>query len=187
MSIRRAMMNEGIEYGDLARLVKPELSIDEFRSKMGDDKDIVVVGFTVFGKEPAADLVDFVEKSYDWVLDSDLSSGETSDGNYIVFVELQRDKKAAKQIHTMLTDIMNLTNQSLKDWTFTYYKNTERYPFTVEDLTRQILSTPEEYEMSTGDALEESLNSLRAVSGIDVKPKKHDSILTSLQIAAGIK
>ncbi len=137
-------LQEGIEHGDLGRLVQPQMTIDEFRSKMGEDKDIVVIGFTVFGKEPADDLVNFVEKSYDWVLDADVSSGETSDGNYMVFVEVQRKAKVAEHIMSMLTDMMNLTEQSLKDWTFTYYKGSDRLPVTIENLTDKIIPSPEE-------------------------------------------
>ena len=183
-------LSEGIEYGDLGRLVQPQMSIDEYRSKMGEDKDIVVVGFTVFGKEPADDLVNFVEKSYDWVLDADVSSGETSDGNYMVFVEIQRKAKAAEHIMAMLTDMMNLTDQSLKDWTFTYYKGNDRLPVTIENLTEKIIPSSEEYEIKTGNNLEESyqLNSYRALAGVKVNQAKIvDAQILAIQTAAGIR
>ena len=161
---------EGAEMSDLARLVSPLMTIDEFRSKMGDDKDIVVVGFTVFGKEPANDLVNFIEKSYDWVLDADISSGETSDGNYLVFVEIQRKPESGDHIFTMLEDMMNLTDQDITDWEFTYYKGTKSLPVTKENLNKEIIGTPEEYEIKTNASLEEAyeLNSLRAISGVRV-------------------
>lgn len=184
------MLTEGSEFNDLARLVKPELTIDEFRSKMGEDKDIIVLGFTVMNKEPAADLVDFIEKSYDWVLDADISSGETSDGNYVVFVEIQRKPTAAKNILAMVTDILNLTAQELSDWTFTYYNNAEKTPITLENLTDKIISSPAEYELETNAGLEESvrLNSLKALAGVTVQPKKiTDSLLYNMQVIAGIK
>ena len=183
------MLTEGSEMNDLARLVKPELTIDEFRSKMGEDKDIIVLGFTVLTKEPAADLVNFIEKSYDWVLDADISSGETSDGNYVVFVEVQRKPTAAKHIMTMLTDILNLTDQKI-DETFSYYKGDKKLPITLANLQDKIIGSPEEYELKTGDSLEESirLNSLRALAGVTVQPKKiTDSLLYNMQIMAGIK
>ena len=74
---------EGLEQGDLKRLIHPELHIDEFKSKLGDDADVVVASFKVDNKEPANDLVNFIEKGYDWVLDADVSSGEMDDGSYI--------------------------------------------------------------------------------------------------------
>ena len=69
-------LNENLEEGDLKRLVHDELHIDEYKSKMGDDADVCVISFKVAGKEPAIDLVSFIEKGYDWVLDADGSSGE---------------------------------------------------------------------------------------------------------------
>ena len=62
--------------GDLNRLVHNELHIDEYKSKMGTDEDVCVISFKVSGKEPGADLVSFIEKGYDFVLDADVSSGE---------------------------------------------------------------------------------------------------------------
>ena len=183
-------LQEGIEKGDLGRLVRPQMTIDEFRSKMGEDKDIVVVGFTVFGKEPADDLVNFVEKSYDWVLDADVSSGETSDGNYMVFIEIERKSKVPEYIMSMLDDMMNLTDQSVKDWTFTYYKGDDRLPVTIENLTKKVIKSPEEYEMKTGDSLEEGyqLNSYRALAGVKVNATKIvDPQILAIQMSAGIK
>lgn len=183
-------LTEGIQHGELGRLVKPAMEIDTYRSKMGEDKDIVVVGFTVLGKEPADDLVNFIEKSYDWVLDADISSGETSDGNYIVFVELQRKPESAKHIHTMLEDMMNLTDQKVEDWVFSYYKGAENLPVTLENLEKTIIKTSEEYEQKTSLDLDEAieLNKLRALSGVQVKPSKiTDLQILDLQRFAGIK
>jgi len=187
---RNNQIFEGAEMGDLARLVQPLLSIDEFRSKMGEDKDIVVVGFTVLGKEPADDIVSFLEKSYDWVLDADVSSGETSDGNYMVFVELQRKPESAKHIYEMLEDLMNLTDQKVEDWTFSYYNKDDKLPVTPENLEDKVISSPEEYEAKTSNDLEESiaLNNLRASAGIRIQPKKiTDMEILNIQIQAGIR
>ena len=53
---------EGLEQGDLARLVTRTYSIDEFKSKMGDDADIIVLAFTTADKGPAQDLMNFLKK-----------------------------------------------------------------------------------------------------------------------------
>lgn len=181
---------EGSETGDLRRLVMPTLSIDEFRSKMGDDKDIVVLGFTVFNKDPALDLVNFVEKSYDWVLDADLSSGETNDGNYVVFVEIQRNADVTKYVLTLLHDLMNLTEQKLDDWTFTFYNKPEKRPITEKNLAKYIITSPQEYENKITDSLKEAatLNSLRALAGVKVGTSVFkDPQILDMQIAAGIR
>ena len=83
-----AQVNEGLLAGDLRMLVDNIIEIDSYSSKMGDDKDIVVLAFTVKSQDPATDLVTFVENGYDFVLDADASPGELSDGKYKVFVEI---------------------------------------------------------------------------------------------------
>lgn len=183
---------EGIEKGDLKRLVKPILSIDTYRSKMGEDKDICVISFTVFGKEPATDLVNFIEKSYDWVLDGDISSGEASDGNYLVFIEIERSPKVAEHIVVMLDDMRNLTDQKVDEWKFTYYKGNTEYPVDKETLLKHILTTPEKYQdkmdelehKETNESLE--MNALRAIAGVPSKPAKVSKDMRAIQQAAGI-
>ena len=55
--------NEGLEHGDLARLIAKRITIDEYKSKIGEDEEIIVITFTVDGKNPAEDLVSFLEKA----------------------------------------------------------------------------------------------------------------------------
>ena len=75
-------INEGLEQNDLKRLILPELHIDEYKSKMGKDEDVIVLSFKVSGREPAEDLVNFIEKGYEWILDADVSAGEMDDGDF---------------------------------------------------------------------------------------------------------
>ena len=96
----------GLEAGNLRKLIHPELHIDEFKSKLGDDDEICVISFKVTGKEPAQDLVNFIEKGYSWVVDADVSSGEMDDGDYIVFLEIDRNRELPKNVMDMMEDIM---------------------------------------------------------------------------------
>ena len=66
----------GLQKNDLEFTTDSIFEIDSFKSKMGDDKDIVVTSFSVLGEQPAIDLVNFIEKGYNFVLDADKSSGE---------------------------------------------------------------------------------------------------------------
>ena len=40
-------VNEGLKAGDLEGVVNKRFSVDQFKSKMGDDKNIMVLAFTV--------------------------------------------------------------------------------------------------------------------------------------------
>ena len=46
---------------DLRHFVKKVFEIDSFKSKIGDDENIVVVSFTVDQEDPAKDLENFIE------------------------------------------------------------------------------------------------------------------------------
>ena len=78
----------GLRAADLKNMVYDIFEIDSFKSKMGDDRDIVTLAFSVKEKEAAKDLENFLEKGYDFILDADATAGEQSDGTYKVFVEM---------------------------------------------------------------------------------------------------
>jgi len=176
---------EGLEEGDLARLVHDEIHIDEFKSKLGEDSDVVVVSFKVMGKEAAGDLVSFIEKGYDWVLDADVSSGEMEDGDFIVFVELDRNSEAANNIMSLIGELENLTSMKTEDWRVRYYKDRKEEPLSIESLKSMIPDSPEKYEAKYG---QHTIDDLKTAAGlpVDTKAPKND-FTESLRIAAGIK
>jgi len=72
----------GLRKDDLKDLVDHIFEIDSFKSKMGEDSDIVVLSFSTKNEASAKDLENFLEKGYPFVLDADATSGEQSDGMY---------------------------------------------------------------------------------------------------------
>ena len=174
---------EGLNRDDLARLVKPRVNIDEFKSKMGEDSDIVVLSFGVVGKEPADDLVDFFEKGYDWILDSDSSPGEFVRDVYLVFVEIERTEELPNQLQTLLEDLVNLTGIAVDEWAIYYGSDKNLRPVSLDALAGSIPLNPREYRQ-----YQRELDGLKSNAGlnIDTKPVV-DEELKGLQSAAGIK
>ena len=178
---------ENLETGDLKRLVHNELHIDEYKSKMGDDADVCVLSFKVAGKEPSNDLVNFIEKGYEYVLDADVSSGEKEGGDYLVFVELDRTAELPRQIVEMVEDILNLTEQELSDWRFKYRKSPDDHDLTEENLQRILPLTPEDYNRKY-EKEQEELDALKTAAGVPVDTVAPKNEYTeSLRIAAGIR
>ena len=146
-------INEGLEQGDLARLVHPELHVDEFKSKLGRDRDVCVLSFKVTGKEPGNDLVNFIEKGYDWVIDADVSAGEMDDGDYLVFIECERNTDVPEDVIAMMGDLMNLTDQDLSEWTVQYHKDATKHALTLENLEQIIPTSSEAYQARFGNEI----------------------------------
>ncbi len=135
---------EGLRRGDLQGFVDTTFTIDQYTSKMGEDEDVVVLGFRVNDKHPAVDLMEFIEKGYPFVLDADMSSGEEKDGRYQVFVEIQRNKHLPNQIRDLLNGIGQLIDST--DWRFRYHKGGKSKPFTEQAINEDIPLSKEAYQ-----------------------------------------
>jgi len=125
-------LNEGLRPLDLKEMVYPTFEVDVHRSKMGEDRDVCVMSFQVKDRAPAKDLMEFIEKGYYFVLDSDVSSGENEKGEYSVFVELPRSSRLAEQIKEITYGVRKLTG--IDDFKFKYFKQSQIYDVTEETL-----------------------------------------------------
>lgn len=120
---------------DLQDLVYDIFEIDSYQSKMGDDKDICVLSFDVKQEDAAKDLVNFIEKGYDFVLDADSTPGTVEKGNYKVFVEIDRDRHITDRIVEILDGVSKLSGQNYK---FRYHKSFKSQDATLENLSASV-------------------------------------------------
>jgi len=133
----------GLRQGDLRDMMHNVFEIDSFASKMGADKDIVTVSFSLKEKAPANDLMEFIEKGYEFVLDADVTTGEQSDGTYKVFVELPRDRKVHENILELIDGVKKLSE--IENLKFRYYKNWRSKDVSSETLEELVPNDPEKY------------------------------------------
>ena len=129
--------------GDLKDMMDNVFEIDSFASKMGSDKDIVTLSFSLKEKAPADDLMNFLERGYGFILDADTTSGEQSDGTYKVFVEIPRDKKVHENILELVNGVSSLAE--MDDFKFRYYKNWRSQDVSQESLEEFVPNDPENY------------------------------------------
>jgi hypothetical protein len=135
---------EGLRKGDLQGFVDTTFTIDQYTSKMGQDSDVLVLGFKVNDKHPAIDLMEFIEKGYPFVLDADMSSGEEKDGKYQVFVEIQRTKHLPGQIRDLLSGVGQLVDSV--DWRYRYHKGGKSKAFSEQSILEDIPLSQEDYK-----------------------------------------
>jgi hypothetical protein len=174
-------LSEALEFKDMVGMLKPTIHVDEFASKMGDDDDIIVVSFFVRSDQAARDLVNWFEKGYDWVMDSDRSPGEIKPGRYLVYVEMRRRSTAGEKIAQALDDLSTLTEYKGDNWNMHYEDND--VPFDVETFNRLVPLSPKEYRARK----EKDLNEMRVAAGVEpVAVFERERDIRQLQSAAGI-
>jgi hypothetical protein len=137
-------LNEGLRPLDLKEMVHSTFEVDTYRSKMGEDRDVCVLSFHVRDRAPAKDMMEFIEKGYHFVLDSDISSGENEDGEYSVFVELPRSSQLAEHIREVTYGVKKLTG--IEDFKFKYHKESKIHDVTEETLKSIIPASPQAYD-----------------------------------------
>ena len=109
------------------------------------------------------DLVDWLERGYDYVLDASLSEGEISPGKYLVFVEMNRRTTIPERIIELLNDLETLTGMTAKDYTVEI--DDEDYDADEGILKQKIILSPKEYRVE--EEREEELNEMRTVAGLE--------------------
>ena len=137
------LVNEGLKAGDLEGVVSKRFSVDQFKSKMGEDRNIMVLAFSVDGQAPAKDLERFAETGYKEVLDADATPGSLEDGKHRVFIEFARVESVDQHVRKFLDDLSKLTN--IETFEFTYHKDTQPFEASMKNLSNILPRTPEAY------------------------------------------
>jgi len=140
-------VNESLRPADLRDLVKKVFEIDSFQSKIGTDADTCVLSFSVESEDPAKDLENFIEMGYNFVLDADCTAGELDDGNYRVYVEIERSRHIGEQIFEIVEGIKKLTG--LDSMRFRYFKSFKSQEATEENLSAVVPTDKAAYEIAT--------------------------------------
>ena len=140
-------ITESLRAGDLRHMIKKVFGVDSYKSKVGNDEEVVVLSFVVSEEDPAKDLENFIEMGYDFVLDADVTPGETDDGEFLVFVELERGKHVAEQIMEIINGVTKLTEFDYMR--FRYFKNFKSQEATEENLSAIVPSDKNSYKIAT--------------------------------------
>lgn len=179
------ILTEGLRYGDLKELVSDLFTVDQYRSKMGEDADVVVIGFRVKEKYPATDLMEFLEKGYPFILDADMSAGEEHDGQYQVFVEMERTTELPRQMKELLSGVSHLCG--FRDWRFRYQKSPESVEFNEDSVLEHIPTTPAAYAAKITEIKSTDVKSFFNQGAVDVELAEDNTITFSKPYAGPIQ
>ena len=162
---KKILITEGLDFEDMKGQIEPTVSVDEYESKLGENKDLVTLAFTVKSKQVGEDLVDWFERGYDWIIDASLSEGEIEVGKYLVFVEMNRRSTVPSRIIELISDLKTLTGMKPTEWTVQV--EDEDYDADEDVLKQVIILNPNVYKDTKGEEEEEEINEMRHRAGLD--------------------
>ena len=147
-------IDEAISKGQLRNLVDAIVSIDQYKSKIDEDRNMVVLAFEVMNEMAAGDLSNFIETGAYDVEDTEVSASTNVDGNYMIYVEMRRGSKLHETIRKILEDVSKLTE--IESWQYNTGKN--GIPQNIDNLEEMIINDPVRYQsVQEADANQKAL------------------------------
>ena len=132
-----------VKYGEMENLVNSVISIDQYKPKIGEASETIVVAFEVFNEKGANDLSNLIETDVTESLDVDTSQGPNNNGNYLVFVEFTRDENLHKNIMEIMNCVSNVTQ--ITEWQYEYYKGDTKQDLNEDNLSNTVLDNQQQY------------------------------------------
>lgn len=126
-----------LRYGDLKDLIIPVISVDQWNSKISNEK-FIVVSFFIKDKNAAYELNSFIQKSECEIYDTETPLIPDENMHYIVFVEIERNEKFKSILKELIHLIENLCLN--KHWQMKIYKIKDILDFNDENLDKINLS-----------------------------------------------
>ena len=154
-----------VKYGEMENLVNPIISIDQYKPKIGESSETVVVAFEVFNERGANDLSNLIETDITESLDVDTSQGPNNNGNYLVFVAFTRDENLHKNIKEIMKCVSNVTQ--ITEWQYEYYKGDTTQDLNEDNLSNTVLDNQQQYVLKYAQQTEnEDLNRVKHLAGL---------------------
>ena len=153
-----------VKFGEMLNLVNSTISIDQYKPKIGEANETVVVAFEVMQEGAAKDLSNLIETDVTQSLDVDVSEGPNTDGNYLVFVEFTRDKKLHSNIMEIMKAVSNVTE--ITEWKYQYYKGEGTQDLNEDNLSQTVLDNQEQYVLKYSQPKNEDLNRVKQLAGL---------------------
>ena len=142
----------GLREGDLNDTVLSKISLDEFEPKTGDSKDVIVIGYQVTESSVGTDLYNFINNGITEFRDVEVSPNPNSEGYYLVFVEIDRNKQAMEKIIELTNDISNIAGNL--SWKAKTHLMDNFADLDSSDVSEHLIEDPDQY--MTRDEFEEA-------------------------------
>lgn len=133
----------GLRHGDLHDTVLSKISIDEFEPKTGDIRDVVVVGLQLREQSAGQDLYTFLNNATLEIRDVEVAPNTNEEGNFMVFLEMDRNAEFTEKLSMLLDDISNVSGH-LK-WQASTHLTDDYFPVGSAELSEYLITEPDQY------------------------------------------
>lgn len=144
MKTNNKQLNEHLSAEDLKWMVEDNVLVDMHKTKLGEDKDYIVLSILVKDKVPAQDLAKFIENSIYKFEDVEVSPATDTQGRYLVYVELKREPGVFETIEGILNDTSRLTG--IEMWNYKTMGFGDYMPLDSDSFSQHIITDPALYE-----------------------------------------
>lgn len=141
---QNSKLNEHLSENDLKWLVDDGVLVDMHKTKLGEDKDYIVLSIAVLDRTPADDLARFIENGIHDYKDVEVSPATDTKGRYLVYVEVERNSEAYGVISGVLDDCKKLSG--ITEWKFKTMGLDNFVPLDAEQFAQYVITDPVEYE-----------------------------------------
>jgi hypothetical protein len=146
---QKKILSEHLSENDLKWLVDDDVMIDMHKTKLGQDKDYIVLAIAVTDRTPAHDLGRFIENGIYDFSDVEVSPATDEQGRYLIYVEIPRNDESFKVIDGILKDSGKLTG--IKNWYFKTIGLDDYTPFEQETFSQYVITDPDIYQQQHRD------------------------------------
>jgi hypothetical protein len=146
----------------LEDVILPKITIDNFMPKSGQTSEIVVLAFYATDRQPAEDLNYFLQRSALDIIDVEVSPNPDEDGNFLIFVELERNHSVVEVLSLLIKEIEHVTGKL--DWMVKPYLAKKWYSFEDPSFLRYFSPSNKIYEDVTKFLSKSNLSKIK-ISG----------------------
>lgn len=136
-------LNEDLRENDLDNMVYPMISIDRFEPKTGKKENVVVIGFYTKEHAAAKDIMHFLSGSTITNRDLEISPNPNENNQYLLFVEIDRDRSIYQNIRDMVSEVNRLCK--LNDWQVHPYLSDDQHDLESDSWEEYVIDDPDNY------------------------------------------
>lgn len=133
------ILTEGLEQGDMFRILLPRISVDEYVPADPETENIVVAFYIKGVPEAVVPFKNFCDKC-NGVLEVDYGDSDTVLNTSVVYVEFDRENLDMEDIDELLGQVSMIAALDKEDFTMTFPHTNKKFPYNLRLLGRYFQS-----------------------------------------------